>query len=375
MFEISYSFIRYPAYTKNELINPRYRNFGALPVFQKELVPFYSEYLEKLENCIDINSYLLSCMTSNICNDWNIPLGNFHEEEQQDGDNVIKLGSLLLQISREWSIEGEKERMSSFSRIIDYLEKEIYSEYTKEEKNEIEILIPGLGLGRLMFELIMKGYKCQGNEINLHMVVTSHFFLNLVTENNKFDIYPYITRFNNKRSRDSQTRKVQVPDICPYELLNEDSTSSNQQNLMSVTIGSFIDIYGPNNSDQIFPLKFYNLNNWQTRQYNTRKFHCLISCFFLDTSPNILEYLVTINNTLKMNGYWINFGPLLWHFENDISLELTRQDLVEVIKKLGFKFIHQESGIETMYGADSDSIGGYLYKCDFWVLQKISDIL
>ena len=44
--------------------------------------------------------------------------------------------------------------------------------------NEIKVLVPGAGLGRLAFEIAVLGFKAQGNEFSLHMLMVSNFILN-----------------------------------------------------------------------------------------------------------------------------------------------------------------------------------------------------
>lgn len=41
-----------------------------------------------------------------------------------------------------------------------------------------------------------------------------------------------------------------------------------------------------------------------------------MTCFFIDTANNILDYIDTIYDILKVNGCWINFGPLEYHYAN-----------------------------------------------------------
>lgn len=76
----------------------------------------------------------------------------------------------------------------------------------------------------------------------------------------------------------------------------------------------------------------YNLDEWDS----------VVTCFFIDTAHNVIEYVEKIWSILKPNGYWINFGPLLYHFAdtpNEQSIELSYDQLKHVIKTLGFKFL------------------------------------
>ena len=54
-----------------------------------------------------------------------------------------------------------------------------YSLYHRSRKpSDVKILVPGAGLGRLVFEFARLGYSCQGNEWSMHMLLVSNFILN-----------------------------------------------------------------------------------------------------------------------------------------------------------------------------------------------------
>jgi carnosine N-methyltransferase len=42
----------------------------------------------------------------------------------------------------------------------------------------VSVLVPGAGLGRLAFEIANLGFKCEGNEFSLYMLMASNFILN-----------------------------------------------------------------------------------------------------------------------------------------------------------------------------------------------------
>jgi len=39
-------------------------------------------------------------------------------------------------------------------------------------------------------------------------------------------------------------------------------------------------------------------------------FDVVVTCFFIDTAANILDYLLSIRKLLVEGGIWINMGPL-----------------------------------------------------------------
>lgn len=55
--------------------------------------------------------------------------------------------------------------------------------------------------------------------------------------------------------------------------------------------GDFLEIYG---------------DSQQTAQWD-----CVMTCFFMDTARNIIEYVEVINNCLAEGGLWVNLGELM----------------------------------------------------------------
>ena len=57
----------------------------------------------------------------------------------------------------------------------------------------------------------------------------------------------------------------------------------------------------------------------------------IVTCYFIDTAKNIIEYLEVIHHALREGGVWINLGPLLYHFEgmkNEMSIDLNLEVIV-----------------------------------------------
>lgn len=101
----------------------------------------------------------------------------------------------------------------------------------------------------------------------------------------------------------------------------------------------------------------------------------MVTCFFIDTAHNVIDYVEKIWTILKPNGYWINFGPLLYHFAdmpNEVSVELSYEQLKHVIKSVGFKFLKEDLHIPSTYLENTKSMLKYNYECVFFVVQKPS---
>lgn len=56
----------------------------------------------------------------------------------------------------------------------------------------------------------------------------------------------------------------------------------------------------------------------------------VVTCFFIDTANNVIDYLEAIYRLLKPGGRWVNFGPLEYHYANQFaepSIELSWDDI------------------------------------------------
>ena len=95
------------------------------------------------------------------------------------------------------------------------------------------------------------------------------------------------------------------------------------------------------------------------------------TCFFLDTANNIVEYMDAIWRVLKPGGFWINLGPLLYHYANSSqpSLELTLDQVLHAARAIGFELLEQRP-VSCMYTRKRSSMMNVLYDAQFWVARK-----
>ena len=233
--------------------------------------------------------------------------------------------------------------------------------------------MPGSGLGRLPWEVAARGYSCQGNEFSYYMIVASNFMLNFLPPGeNSIEIYPWCLQSSNVKKSQEQIRGVTLPDIhptnypgmfvachsnysklslyCEFCWLKADRGIFN----LSMTSGDFLEVYQYRD----------NLGAWDV----------IISCFFLDTAHNVLQYLEVAYGALKSGGRLINFGPLLFHWadmDNEVSIELSLEEIEEAAKTLGFVV---EEKIETYpnvkYTHNKESMMATSYECAMFVLLK-----
>ncbi|CAO3684472.1 unnamed protein product [Rhizopus microsporus] len=260
--------------------------------------------------------------------------------------DMDKVRSTLKQFVRDWSKQGERERKLTYDPIIQELNT-LYQHVPADKRGDIRVLVPGAGLGRLAFDIASQGFSCQGNEFSYYMLFGSHFILNRVKEVNEYSIYPFIHSYSNIKSDLDQLSPIKVPDVLPAHL---PSTVD-----FSMVAGDFVEVYGQQEN---------NFEAWDV----------VVTCFFIDTAKNILEYLEVIHKILKPHGTWINIGPLLYHFEDsstgDTSIEISLEQVKDVAKKMGFEF-KKESMVSTTYTSNPESMLKYVYECAFWTAVKL----
>ncbi|KAI0649903.1 N2227-domain-containing protein [Trametes meyenii] len=266
--------------------------------------------------------------------------------------DMDKLRSTLKQLVRDWSKEGKAERDLCYEPIKEALIQH-FSDIPEEERRNFRVLVPGAGLGRLAWDVANLGFACQGNEFSHYMLLASFYILNRTDEVNKHTIYPYVHSFSNIANEEGLLRPISIPDVLPSSL----PAGSD----FSLVAGDFEEIYGAeDDSDDAEP----QVGQWDA----------VLTCFFIDTSKNIVNYLRVIHRILAPGGVWINLGPLLWHWENnatnDPSIELTLEEVKALARKIGFE-ISNERSVDTTYTNNAESMLGYVYHAAFWTATKI----
>ncbi|KAI0672280.1 N2227-domain-containing protein [Trametes maxima] len=265
--------------------------------------------------------------------------------------DMDKLRSTLKQLVRDWSKEGKAERDLCYEPVKDALLQH-FSDIPEEERRNFRVLVPGAGLGRLAWDVANLGFACQGNEFSHYMLLASFYILNRTDEVNKHTIYPYVHSFSNIANNEGLLRPISIPDVLPSSLPPGSD--------FSLVAGDFEEIYGAEDGDDAEP---------QVEQWDA-----VLTCFFIDTSKNIVNYLRVIHRILAPGGVWINLGPLLWHWENnatnDPSIELTLDEVKALARKIGFE-ISNERTIDTTYTNNAESMLGYVYHAAFWTATKV----
>lgn len=360
----------------------RRQSFYALPQAQWQLLaapPFnFLDTLEKTDEAIDSNAELARAI-------FRTGLRTFRMVDQIPGEDepvmplqwagvakhsdIDKARSTIRQFYRDWSADGAAERAASYGPIMKAMREE-RARYPG--RGPLKVLVPGAGLGRLVFDLCLDGFDAEGNEISYHQLLASSYILNQCEAAGKHTIHPWVHTFSNHSTRENHLRGYPVPDIHPGTALSNASNIGS----MSMCAADFLCLYGDDEHKD---------------QYDA-----VASVFFLDTAPNLIRYLSVIRHCLRPGGVLINIGPLLWHFENNApgnhgrdddgdgehdynnssgiadpgSFELTDDEVMTLVRSMGFEIEWRQTGVEAPYIQDRDSMLSNIYKASVWVARK-----
>jgi len=292
--------------------------------------------------------------------------------------DLNKAHSTIRQFWRDWSKEGFEAEVKP---MLDLILRDLASNL-RSAAGQTRVLLPGAGLGRLLFELCLAGYLVEGNEISYHQLLASNFILNTTPRANHYKLYPFVGSFNNHISRHNQLHMVTVPDVHPGTAMEERLPSQEPIGEMSMSAGDFITSYSSSNQ--------------------AGSFDAVVTVYFIDTAPNVIRYMETIKHCLTDGGLWINLGPLLWHFEDRVtekhdvreehahdddvqemptaqtgigepgSFELTDDEVLALAQRIGFDIILHEHLPPSAGGyiQDPSSMLQNRYQCSHWVLRK-----
>ncbi|CEF97968.1 N2227-like [Ostreococcus tauri] len=264
-------------------------------------------------------------------------------------EDAEKVRYVLKNAWRDWSEEGKCERDPVYDEIFEALEERlgaIDASVGSPDGEAPRVLVPGCGLGRLVYELAKRGYDAQGNEYSYYMLLFSSFMLNATSRREEFEIHPWLHVRSNHRAAGDQWRGAHIPDEVPGDAKLPPGAC------MSMAAGDFSAVYNCANERGM----------WDA----------VVTCFFIDTGHNVVEYLECIANCLRSGGVWVNFGPLLYHwedYESEQSVELSLEEVIEAAKTFGLDIERSETKMVD-YTSDPRSMHRTTYSCEFIVATK-----
>ncbi|KAK4127443.1 N2227-domain-containing protein [Parathielavia appendiculata] len=379
------SYQQYAKVAHFQCTHVRRQAFYALPQAHWQRLaapPFnYLDTLDKIDDAIESNAELARIIFKTGLEMFHVGVlsedGGLKLPPQWSGsakpNDLDKARSTIRQFYRDWSADGAREREACFGPVMRAIAAE--QEARGPDQAQLKVLVPGAGLGRLVFELCMRGCETEGNEISYHQLLASSYILNCCQRAGQHTIHPWIHTFSNHKSRANHLRGYAVPDIhCATELTQAEQTRP--IGAMSMSAADFLCLYA--------------------QEDRAAAYDVVATVFFLDTAPNLIRYLDTIFHCLKPGGILVNVGPLLWHFEGRVwdrdeheheegegaashdtsgiadpgNFELTDDEVMALVAQVGFEIVSRETGIEAPYIHDTESMLQTTYRASAWVARK-----
>lgn len=367
----------------------RRQAFYALPSSHWQMLagaPFsLLENFNRVDDAIDTNAEIADAILLTGLRSFGLPADPAKDDPRQNWhgtatpSDVNKAHSTIRQFYRDWSVEGGREREVCYDPVLRDLKQE-FANRQDSSTGDIRVLVPGAGLGRLVFEICREGFSAEGNEISYHQLLASSWVLNHTLGPQQHELYPFALQFANLHSRRQQLKKVMIPDVHPATVMMaaqatepEDGERHRPFGSMSMSAADFMVLYNsPSNKDA---------------------FDAVTTVFFIDTAPNLIRYIEAIRQCLKPNGLWINVGPLLWHFQdgsnhqnndNDNNhehqglgepgnVELTEEEVFHLVERMGFRIEKcqpEEERPQCGYIQDPASMLQNIYRPSHWVARK-----
>ncbi|XP_072937591.1 carnosine N-methyltransferase unmet [Epargyreus clarus] len=342
---------------------------STLPQSHQRRLDKYKTYLTKFKKCLDVNNAVVHMIIKDVdtmfenvdhsmadaansngtntesfgCNYNNCEITSQKQHKMQH--DVEKVQSVLKNIVRDWSEDGAAEREQCYKPILDEIEARFPpDEYSN--RAHVKVLVPGAGLGRLAWEIAARGYTCQGNEFSLFMLFASNFILNRCPEANAHTVHPWVHQYVNHATCEHQLRAAAFPDAPPAA----PRAAAARRARFSIAAGDFLKVYT-------------EPDEW----------NCVATCFFIDCAPNVIEFIERIYAILRPGGYWVNLGPLLYHYSDmptENSIEPPYDILLEIITDVGFEILKERTGVKTKYAQNPNSMMQHEYDSVFFVCRK-----
>jgi carnosine N-methyltransferase len=243
--------------------------------------------------------------------------------------------AVLHSMAREWSVSGAYERKAAFDPMLAELQK--YIPVSEKDAYTKRVLVPGCGLGRLPAEVASEGYSVEGNEFSAFMLMAGNYIMNEIQRAEQWQICPWLDSTCNVINTSDPYTPVFIPDRTAADIITSgkfhhsgaDNDTTQPYPRFSMAAGDFVEIYGPNAPSA------------------KESFDAILTCFFIDTAPVVVDYVEAIFHVLKPGGVWINLGPLLYHWATDSdnngdsrydqSVELSWEEVRHVIEHCGFR--------------------------------------
>tara|TARA_B110001452_G_C15190348_1_gene413332 strand:+ start:154 stop:1341 length:1188 start_codon:yes stop_codon:yes gene_type:complete len=272
-----------------------------------------------------------------------------------------RVRGVLMQLRREWSDDSVVERQQSFEPMLAALDAALGDSLGASaagggHKEPPRVLVPGAGLGRLVYEASARGYYALGVEPSFFMLLPAHYVMRtLLAERRSVAIHPFAHELANRRDARDVVRTVALPGAS---LLSAETLPAPP------------------------PMVAAEFGAVASEPRHAGRWDALLTCFFVDACPDVTEAIAHARNVLRPGGVWVNRGPLLYHGARDCEgagsggggfggggPRLSADELLLLVQRSGFELVESDFR-RCAYCSDELSMCRTEYECLWFVVRK-----
>lgn len=303
----------------------------------------YSDKLNLVDKYFSKNNQILSNIVSNSIAKYEVKDYELKLVEEQaksnKSNNYFRVVESLCHFARDWPVKPSDE----VTPLLDYIKSQC-----KDLNNDNTIaIVPGSGLGKVAHTLAdeMKFSSVHAVEFSWLMVLMNEALYSKypVDKSGKVNVYPYIHTYSNHQNIDDQVRPVEIQ----HSLKIPPSLNIHNADFTKFDIRDYL-----KDSEKLNNLIF-------------------VTCFFLDTAENLIEYIQSINkisSNFKGKVKWINVGPL--KYGTAAKIEISNAELKSLVSHMGWKITDEKDPKLLGYLTDRKGLWQGYYNVTMWTAEK-----
>jgi carnosine N-methyltransferase len=268
------------------------------------------------------------------------------------------VNGLMRQLVREWSADGEMERRRCFDVAVAAVQRYLPA--------GAQVIVPGAGLGRLVWELAMAGYETSGVEPAMTFLIVGRYVINsLLSHERSTTICPYAMATSgpsNVADAKHLARRVEVPDRHSISRVRKATAATEADK----------DAEHPHARLRILSCDFNSVATDMPAAADA-----VVTCFYIDASGDVVGAVADARATLRPGGVWINYGPLEYdgtdggHAKG--NLRLCADEVIRLVESSGFDVMESKLDDPCTYTQDPQSLLQIGFSCLYFVARLKAD--
>mmetsp|Transcript_13478 Transcript_13478/g.29080 ORF Transcript_13478/g.29080 Transcript_13478/m.29080 type:complete len:212 (+) Transcript_13478:276-911(+) len=193
-------------------------------------------------------------------------------------------------------------------------------------------------------------HSATGLESSYYMLLPAHFVLNkLLPSGASVRIFPFAGGSTNVAAAADVGRHIELPGESALALEHAAAVKPCKPRMLGTAFEDFA-----------------------AQPRHEAQWDALLTAFFLDACPHVVNAVILAHRLLRDGGLWINNGPLMYHGQSPTSSDaprLTADELLLLLQRSGFELLEHSLQV-CEYSQDPLSMCRSHYRCLFFVAQK-----